>query len=33
MVERLPKRPGGVVVTGVSKGRYELGGYAAAYSR
>jgi capsular exopolysaccharide synthesis family protein len=31
MVERLPKRPGAVVVTGVSKGRYELGGYAAAY--
>jgi capsular exopolysaccharide synthesis family protein len=32
MVERLPQRPGAVVVTGVSKRRYELGGYAVAYS-
>jgi capsular exopolysaccharide synthesis family protein len=32
VIERLPRRPGGVVVTGVSKERYELGGYADAYA-
>jgi capsular exopolysaccharide synthesis family protein len=32
LLQRVPERPGGVVVTGVAKGRYELGGYADDYT-
>lgn len=32
LLERVPERPGGVVVTGVAKDVYELGGYADDYT-